>query len=48
MNRPGPAVCSRAARTHEQAGADRATDRDHLKLSRFEALVVAGFFVGQR
>jgi len=32
---------------HEQAGADRAADGDHLQLSRFEAVVVTLVLVGQ-
>ncbi len=37
-----------AAGSHEQAGADRATDGDHLQLSRFEAPVAALILVGER
>ena len=46
MKKPGPAVCGRG--THEQAGADRAADGDHLKLSWFEAFVIALILVSQR
>lgn len=37
-----------SARAEEQAGADRAADRDHLQLTRFEALVVALLLVIHR
>ena len=36
------------AGSHEQAGADRAADGDHLQLSWFEAFVVALIFLSQR
>jgi len=44
---PRPCGVQAAAGPHEQAGADRAADRDHLQLSRFEALVVTLVLMGQ-
>ena len=44
----GAGVVKAGTRTHEQAGSDRATDGDHLDLSRFERLLVALFLVGER
>ena len=48
MNRPGSGAGEPAAGAHEQAGADRAADGDHLDLPGFQALVVALFLVRQR
>ncbi|SKY69922.1 Uncharacterised protein [Mycobacteroides abscessus subsp. abscessus] len=43
----GACVVEAGARTHEQAGSDRATDGDHLDLPRFECLLIALVLVGE-
>ena len=48
QEQPGPGLDEAPAGAEEQTGADRAADRDHLKLPGLEAFVVAGFFVESR
>ena len=44
----GPSRGESATRAHEQAGSDRAADRDHLDLPGLEPLVVALFLLREQ